>query len=173
MTAPRLLLLVLLVVACTALGVAMVVLSERDEAGGAENVAVSSAAPVEGPAAVLRGWDERRAAAWAAGDVAGLRALYTRRSTAGARDAARLSRWLDRGLRVRRLETQVLRAQVLARGRDRLVLTVTDRIARAVATGRGEAIPLPADSPSTWRITLRRVAGEWRVESVRRGAVPR
>jgi hypothetical protein len=172
-TVPRLLLLVLLLVACTVLGVAVVALSERDDAGDAEKIAVSSAAPVDGPAAVLRAWDKRRAAAWAAGDVAGLRALYAPRSTAGVRDAARLSRWLERGLRVRRRQTQILRAQVLERRRGLLVLSVTDRITRAVATGRSVALPLPDDSPSTWRITLRRVAGEWRVDSVSRGAWPR
>jgi hypothetical protein len=166
-TIPRLLFLVLLVLACTALGIAVVALSERDEAGGGEHVEVISAAPTGGPVSVLHVWDERRAAAWAAGDVAALRSLYTRRSVAGDHDAARLSRWLDRGLRVRRMQTQVLRAQVLEERPARLVLEVTDRIARAVATGRGRAMPLPADAPSRWRITLRRVQGEWRVAAVR------
>lgn len=164
-TIPRLLFLVLLVLACTVLGVAVVRLSERDEPG-VEPIDVVSAAPVGGPLSVLHAWDERRAAAWASGDVAALRSLYTRRSVAGDRDAARLSRWLDSGLRVRRMQTQVLRAQVLDERPGRLVLAVTDRIARAVATGGGRAMPLPADGPSRWRITMRRVQGEWRVAAV-------
>jgi hypothetical protein len=161
----RLVLLVLLVLACTGLGVGVVELSERE----AVDVAPSAASPAatDGPVAVLRDWDRRRAGAWASGDVAGLRSLYVARSTAGERDATRLARWLDQGLRVRRLETQVLRVRVLAERRDRLVLAVTDRIARAeVASG----LRLPGDGPSTWRITLRRVAGAWRVAAVSRRA---
>ncbi len=167
MTLPRLLLLVLLMCMCAVLGVAVVLVSERDDPTP-EEAAPASTPVTDGAVAVLRDWDRRRAGAWAAGDVAVLRSLYTRRSLAGVRDAARLSRWLERGLRVRRLETQVLRARVLEERADRLVLSVTDRVARAVATGRGVALPLPADTPSTWRITLRRVDAEWRVASVRR-----
>lgn len=166
MTAPRLLLLMMLVCACSGLGIGVVVLSEREGRPGSEEAPVSE--PVtDGALAALHAWDQRRAAAWAAGDVAALRSLYTRRSVAGDRDAARLSRWVDRGLRVRRMQTQVLRARVLEERPGGLVLAVTDRIARAVATGRGRARPLPADSPSRWRITMRRVHGEWRVAAVR------
>ena len=167
MTPPRMLLLVLLVFACAVLGVGVVALSERQDPSPEE--AVPAAGPVtDGAVAVLRDWDRRRAEAWAAGDVAELRSLYTRRSVAGARDAARLTRWLDRGLRVRRMQTQVLRARVIEERRGVLVLSVTDRIARAVAVGSRASIRLPDDSPSTWRITMRRVAGEWRVASVAR-----
>ena len=164
MTLPRLLLLVFLLFACTVLGVGVVALSEREATLPPDPVPASG--PVaDGPIGVLREWDRRRAQAWAAGDVRALRSLYTRRSTAGERDAARLSRWLDRGLRVRRLETQVLRTQVITRHRARLVLSVTDRVARAVVTG---GVRLPDDAPSTWWITLRRFAGEWLVASVTR-----
>jgi len=164
-TLPRLLLLVFLLFACTVLGVAMVALSEREDAE-ATATATSEHGPVtEGPVAVLREWDRRRAAAWASGDLAALRSLYVPRSTAGGRDASRLARWLDQRLRVRRLETQVLRARVLEERRDVIVLAVTDRIARAVASnGRW----LPEDAPSTWRITMRRLEGEWRVATVTR-----
>ncbi|MET0524400.1 MAG: hypothetical protein ABWZ91_06345 [Nocardioides sp.] len=165
MTLPRLLLLVLLLFACTVLGVGVVALAEREEARSHDPLAAASAPVTVGPIAVLHQWDRRRARAWAAGDVLALSSLYTRRSTAGERDAARLSRWVDRGVRVRRLETQVLHSEVVAAHRDRLVLAVTDRIARAVATG---GVALPDDAPSTWRITMRRVEGEWRVASVRR-----
>ena len=164
MTLPRLLLLVFLLFACTALGVAVVALSEREEPALSEEVPTSWQV-TDGPVAVLREWDRRRAAAWASGDPAALRSLYVPRSTAGDRDAARLSRWLDRGLRVRRLDTQVLRTQVITRHRARLVVSVTDRVARAVVTG---GVRLPDDAPSTWRITMRRFEGEWLVASVTR-----
>ncbi len=164
MPPPRLLLLALLLCACTALGVGVVALSEREKTPSPDPVRAS--APIAGgPVALLNEWDRRRARAWSTGDVHALSSLYTRRSTAGERDTARLSRWVDRGVRVRRLETQVLHAEVVAWQRDRLVLVVTDRIARAVATG---GVTLPDDAPSSWRITLRRVGGEWRVASVRR-----
>jgi len=165
-TLPRLL-LVLLAFACTVLGVGVVALSERAERKGPED-APAFASITEGPVAVLREWDRRRAEAWAAGDADALRSLYTRRSTAGVRDVALLSRWLARGLRVHRMQTQVLNLQVVEQHAGRLVLMATDRITRAVATGRGTDMPLPVDSPSTWRITMRRVAGEWRVAAVRR-----
>ena len=163
-TLPRLLLLVLLMLACIGLGVGMVLLSDRGLAEPAEPFA--AAAPVtDGPAAVLREWDRRRAASWASGDLDLLRSLYVRRSTAGERDVARLSQWLDRGLRVRRLETQVLRVRVLEERRDALLLAVTDRVARAETTS---GLRLPGDATTTWRIRLRRVGEDWRVVSVSR-----
>ena len=167
MTLPRLLLLVLLVFACAVLGVAVVALSEREDPSPAG--AIPAAGPVtDGAVAVLRDWDRKRTDAWAAGDVDALRSLYTRRSVAGARDAARLSRWVDRGLRVRRMRIQVLRVRVLEERRALLVLSVTDRIDRAVAVSGRASIRLPDDSLSTWRITMRLVQGEWRVASVER-----
>ena len=164
MTLPRLLLLVLLMLACTLLGVGVVVLSAREPA--AVTTAPTAFRPVtDGPAAVLREWDARRAVAWAAGDLAALRSLYVAKSTAGERDVARLARWLDQRLRVGRLEMQVLRVRVLDERRGVLRLAVTDRIARAETTS---GLRLPGDAPSTWRITMRRVDGEWKVAAVRR-----
>jgi hypothetical protein len=153
----------LLLSVCAGLGISVVTVSGRE----ADPVQpLSSVSPVtDGPVALLREWDRRRASAWAAGDVGELRSLYVPRSTAGERDAARLSRWLDRGLRVRRLETQVLRVRVVAERRDVVLLAVTDRVARA---DLGSGLRLPDDAPSTWRIRMRRVAGEWRVAAVTR-----
>jgi hypothetical protein len=160
---PRLLLLVLLMLACTVLGIGVVALSEPEDAAGTPTAAYQ---PVtDGPVAVLREWDRRRAAAWAAGDPIALRSLYAPRSAAGERDVTRLSRWLDRDLRIRRLETQLLKVRVLEERRDVVRLAVTDRIARAETSS---GLRLPADDASSWRITLRRVRGEWRVASVTR-----
>ncbi len=164
MSTPRLLLLVLLMPACAALGIGVVLLSEQGPAETTEPVSRTTTVGYS-PVGVLRDWDRQRAAAWAEGDLAALRSLYVARSTAGERDVARLSRWLDHGLRVRRLETQVLKVRVLAERRDAVRLAVTDRIARAeTSTG----LRLPGDALSAWRITMRRVAGEWKVASVSR-----
>jgi hypothetical protein len=128
-------------------------------------------ATVSGPAAdvleVLHDWDRRRARAWASGDPRSLRALYTPASVAGRRDAGMLRRWTGRGLAVRGMRMQVLDGRVRVHSADRLVVEVTDRLIGAVAVGRGVRRELPADLASTWAVTLRRVAGEWRVAAVR------
>ncbi|MDP3894593.1 hypothetical protein, partial [Nocardioides sp.] len=46
-------------------------------------VATAHAEPGRSPVALLHAWDRRRAAAWAAGDAAALRALYVPGSIAG------------------------------------------------------------------------------------------
>ena len=89
----------------------------------------------------LRAWDARRAAAWASADRAALRALYVPGSVAGRRDVAMLDAWTARGLRVRGLRMQVLAARVRVHRDARVVLRVTDRVARAVAVGPGVRRP--------------------------------
>jgi hypothetical protein len=100
--------------------------------------------------AVLRAWDAARAAAWTSGDRRALAGLYTPGSVAGRRDVAMLRAWTDRGARVSEMTTQVLRLQVLDQGASRLVLVVTDRVARVRSAG----LVLPSDRPSTRRIVL-------------------
>lgn len=116
------------------------------------------------PAAVLHAWDEQRSAAWADGDVAELRSLYAPGSRAGRADAAMLRAWRARGLRVEGLRSQLLAVDVRRRTAARLVLEVTDRMTGGVAVPGGWS--LPGDLPSRHVVTLRRVAGEWRVASV-------
>jgi len=116
---------------------------------------------------VLRAWDVRRAAAWAAGDEAALAALYTDGSAAGRRDRAMLDRYVARGLRVEGLRMQVLAGSVRSRTAGRLVLEVTDRLAHAVAVGPGVRVELPLDRASRRTVVLRWVAREWRVAQVR------
>lgn len=120
---------------------------------------------------VLRAWDERRSRAWARGDVRALRRLYTPRSRSGRVDRAALSSYADRGLRVTGLRTQLLAVEVERQTGRLLVLRATDRMTRAVARGQGRSVVLPRDEPSSWRLVLRRAAGEWRMAGVRR--VPR
>ncbi len=122
--------------------------------------------------AVLRAWDVRRAAAWAAGDGAALGALYTDGSAAGRRDRAMLGRYGARGLRVRGMRMQMLAGEVRSRAAGRIVLVVTDRLAHAVAVGQGIRVGLPRDRATRRTVVLRRVAGEWRVARVWAQASP-
>lgn len=120
-----------------------------------------------GPTTILADWDERRSAAWADGDPAALRELYAKGSHAGAADVRLLRRYVDRGLRVTGLRTQVLSLTVLERDDDLLSVVVTDRIVGGRASGAGETIRLPADRASTRRIDLVKVGEEWLVDEVR------
>jgi hypothetical protein len=127
--------------------------------------------------AVLRAWDAARAAAWARGDPALLRPLYTRGSAAGRHDRAMLRAWADRGLVVRDLTTQLLAVRTLERTADRWTLQVTDR-ATGTAAARGDGAagtdatggtalgPLPRDGPTTRTVHLRLLDGRWRVSAV-------
>jgi hypothetical protein len=135
----------------------------------------TSATPARPPGAarlrareVLRRWDARRAEAWATGDVRGLRALYAPGAPVGRVDARMLASYVDRGLTVRGLRTQVLALRVLATAQDRLRLRVTDRVVGGEAVdGAGRVAALPVDRASERVVVLRRVAGEWRVARVR------
>jgi len=113
--------------------------------------------------AILRDWDDARSSAWARGDLGALRRLYLPGSTVGAQDAAMLGRWVDRGLRVRRMTMQVLAVELRVRTDRRIVLDVTDRLADAVAVpvGGGERLALPHDGLTTRRLALRRTRVGW------------
>jgi hypothetical protein len=117
-------------------------------------------------ASLLRAWDHRRSVAWSRGDVAGLADLYTRGSRAGRHDRAMLAAYVDRGLRVAGLHTQVLAVSLRSWGPGRFTMEVTDRVVGVHAVGHGVQIPLPRDHPSTRVLTLRRVSGSWRVAEV-------
>jgi hypothetical protein len=117
-------------------------------------------------AAVLREWDERRAAAYAAGAVAALRSLYQPGSVVARADVRLLKGYLDRGLVVTGMRMQVLSLEVQRATGSLLRVRVTDRLVGAEARGSTGVLPLPRDSPTTRVVTLRRVEGEWRVVSV-------
>ena len=116
---------------------------------------------------VLHGWDDARSRAWATGDVAALRRLYVAGSAAGRADARLLRRYLARGLVVRRLRMQVFAVHVMRRDDGILRVRVTDRLAGGVAVAGRQRLRLPVDRPTARTVVLRRVAGEWRVASVR------
>ena len=123
--------------------------------------AAASSSVRPGPAAILAGWDERRAAAWADGDAVALATLYAAGSRTGAADVRLLRHYRARGLTVTGLTTQVLALDVVDRAPSRLVLVVTDRVVGGRAVGRGTPIALPADRASTRRIVLTREDGRW------------
>ena len=112
---------------------------------------------------LLRGWDARRARAYARGAPSALAALYTAGSRTGAADVAVLRGYVARHLRVTGMRTQVLGAQVVRHDDGRLVVDVTDVLVGAVAASVGRRWPLPRDHPTTRRVVLVRHVGGWRV----------
>ena len=172
---PRRLLPALAAVACACVVATLVVtlVPSRDASrevrptGPAPRMSSTPAAVRPGPAAVLAAWDERRAAAWAAGDGGELSRLYVEGSRTGAADVRLLRHYRTRGLRVTGLTTQVLALEVLDRAPSRLVLVVTDRVVGGRAVGGSSPVALPADRASTRRVVLARVGGRWLVVEAR------
>lgn len=146
------------------LGTAALVALRPDSTGAAPR-AVTPA--LDGPRSVLADWDARRARAWASGDVDGLRDLYVAGSRSGRADARMLASYVARGLTVRGLRTQVLALDVLDASAESVEVRVTDRVSGAEAVDGETVIPLPDDRPSTRRVVLRLVEGEWLVAEVR------
>src|SRR5690349_3826701 len=127
----------------------------------------ASDAPVEPRAlSVLHAWDERRAAAYSRGDVAALRRLYTGGSTAAARDASVLRRYVARGLRVDGLRMQVLAAKVLREDDFLVRLRVRERVLPGLVVGPHGTARLPVDRADRHVVTLVRRRGAWLVRSV-------
>jgi hypothetical protein len=118
--------------------------------------------------AVLRRWDEQRAAAYARGDRDALRRLYVPRSWAGTADLRLLRSYAERGLVVRGMATQLLSVEPVDVAGDRLVLRVRDRLSGAVAVGGPTRVVLPSDAPTTRRVTLQRRGTRWLVSGVSR-----
>ncbi len=130
--------------------------------------AFSVPTPVESRAGrVLREWDGRRAAAYAAGSVGRLRRLYV--PGVGAGDVRLLKSYVGRGLVVEGMRTQVLTLQVLRQSPRQLRVRVTDRLVGAAARWPGGSLPLPRDRPSTRELTLRRQEGRWLMAGVSPG----
>jgi hypothetical protein len=134
-------------------------------------LALTPGSPIDA-SAVLHDWDDRRAAAWAAGDPSALRSLYVRDSETGRADKAMLRRWRERDLRVEGMRMQLLDLEVRRATAERLDLLVTDRLTGAVAVGPGVRLPLPRDGVTTRRVVLVREAGVWRVAQAFEGASP-
>lgn len=141
---------------------------ERREAEPAQGAARVQVDPRQSRAlAILRQWDERRARVWASGRVSELLGLYAFGSRTGANDRAMLKAYVDRGLVVQGMRTQVLSAELRAFTSRRIDLVVTDRLAKATAVGEDAEIPLPRDGASTRTVTLVRRHGVWVVTEAR------
>ncbi len=169
-------------VVAVAVAAAVVVVPQRDphpHEGGTPDASAAHPAPARpfdvrgtdlAEAAVLRAWDRRRAAAWAAGDERRLRRLYAPGSRAGTADARLLAGYRARGVTVRGLRMQVLAVTVLDRAPGRLRLRVIDRVAAATAVRGGRRSTLPRDAATTHVVLLvRGPTGPWRVASVTPG----
>lgn len=124
--------------------------------------AVAAVPPVPAELRVLTGWDRLRAAAYASGDVAALRALYVPGSATGRRDVQVLRAYADRGLVVRGMRMQVLACDVISTGPRRIRVVVTDRLQGAVVGG----IRLPVDRASRRVVTFVRRDDLWVVAEV-------
>jgi hypothetical protein len=173
---PRRLLPALTAAACALVVATLVVVLARPDPAPRPRAAVpatpaSAGQPARsGAADVLAAWDERRSAAWAAGDAGALEELYADGSGAGAADVRLLRDYRRRGLRVEGMTTQVLALRVTHRSPDGLEVVVTDRVvgAEAVrAAGSGAVVALPVGRPSTRRVVLVREGATWLVAEVR------
>jgi hypothetical protein len=170
---PRAIVVLVLGLCVGLLPVALSLGQQRRAAVADRPAEVLPAAPERGALRVLAEWDARRATAWASGDLRALGRLYVDGSAAGAADVALLRRYLARGLVVRGLRMQLLRARVLTSRPRLLEVEVTDRVAAAVAVRPGTrpdtragSRRLPSDAATTRRLVLRRVGGVWLMEQV-------
>ncbi|GGD31562.1 hypothetical protein GCM10007231_33840 [Nocardioides daphniae] len=131
---------------------------------------VSPAAPAQQqprtPVELLHAWDEARSQAWREGDVDALRRLYVDGARVGRTDAAMLRAYVERGLVVEGMTTQLLEVEELRVEADLVVLDVTDRLYAGTVVGPDVRRALPRDAPSRRRVTLRRSDGTWRVAKV-------
>jgi hypothetical protein len=118
---------------------------------------------------VLHHWDRDRAAAFAAGDVRGLRRLYSRASRAGFKDAAVLRQYDARGLVVQTMKTQVLSVELLDRAERQLTLRIVERFAGGTIRGRHVRTRLPAGVVTARVVRMVRPDDRWLVRGVRRG----
>ena len=141
---------------------AMRAAEERRVTGREAQAPAQERTPVE----VVHGWDERRAAAWAAGDAEALARLYVPGARVGRADAAMLEAYLARDLRVEGLDTQLLEVEEVRTDEHEMVVRVTDRVHAGTVVGPGMRRALPRDAVSVRRLTLRLHEGSWRVARV-------
>lgn len=166
---PRLLLVaavlvVLLGFAGVAAGVALVVTTVDPAEPPAATELIDDRA-----AAVLSWWDAERAAAYADGDVAALRALYAPGAEVGEIDVAVLEAYTARDLRVTGLGFEVVAAMVVEEDLTRLVVEVEDRLLRAeVRDAAGQSVgTLPGRDPAERALTFERAGERWVVADIR------
>ena len=122
--------------------------------------------PVRTPVEVVNDWDAQRSAAWSNADVEALDHLYAPGAAVGRKDAGMLDAYVERGLRVQGLKTQLLAVEQIRVDEEMMVLRVTDRLHAGTVVGPGVEQALPGDGVSTRRVTFRRFDGAWRVARV-------
>jgi hypothetical protein len=118
---------------------------------------------------VVQQLDQRRDRAFALGDLAPLRAIYTARSKALAVDVAALRALAARNLHARGLRLDVVSVTVVGTSAERTSLHVVDRMpAYDIVDGRGRvAAHRGPRGMRGWRLDLARVGANWRIASVR------
>lgn len=119
---------------------------------------------------LLSVWDARRSEAFAGRDRAALAELYTPGAGLLAQDLALLRAYDRRGLRVVDLTTQVREVVVLASGRNRVRLRVSERLAGVrFRTADDRYRRVPGSAYATRVLTLQRGGPGWRISSVTPG----
>jgi hypothetical protein len=126
--------------------------------------------PADGWVAVLAALDTARSRAFAAGDAAGLSAVYLPAAPAGRRDAAELARLAGAGVRAAGLRLDATSVRLVGRSPGRVQLSVTDVLpAYRLVDARGRVVARPAGRGArTWTVVLGRAGprGPWRVYDV-------
>ena len=122
-------------------------------------------------AETLAGLDLARSDAFAAGDPAGLRAVYAAGSPALARDTRVLRRLADAGLRAEGLRLTTTTVHPVGRSAGRVRLAVTDLMPayRLVDAGGTVVERRVGRGPRSWTVELAADGQGWRVYDVVRG----
>lgn len=117
---------------------------------------------------VLTALDARRASAFAAVSPGRLTTVYAAGSPALRRDRARLDDLAAAGLHVERLRLRPRSVRVVTSSSTRVVLAVVDALEPYdVRTSRGALVAArPGRAAASWRVTLARADGDWRVYDV-------
>lgn len=119
---------------------------------------------------VLREWDSRRSAAFAADDEQALSRLYVTGSALADQDLAVLRAYRERGLRVLHAQQQVLSVEVHDAGPRRVTMSVVERLAaaRVEVDARSTGAPtvrhrLPASGFTRRVLRFEHTRGSWRL----------
>lgn len=117
---------------------------------------------------ILAGLDAARAAAFAAGDTAGLTRVYAAGSASMERDAAALAELNARGLRAVGLTLQIEQVDLVSASVDGTLLRVVDRLPPyQLVDSTGAAVESPPGRESTtWLLTLTPGPDGWLISEI-------